>query len=65
MRKPHLITVALLGVAALASGLCSAVAQELSSTGVPVHVVVTLEPSHGPNVPVINREDVVPGALGH
>ncbi len=33
-------------------------AQEASSTGVPVHVVVTVEPRHGSNVPVINREDV-------
>jgi hypothetical protein len=59
MRKPHLIGGALLAVAALASGLWSAVAQEPSSTGVPVHVVVTVEPRHGSNVPVINREDVM------
>src|ERR1700693_2496743 len=59
MRKPHVIIVgALLAVAALPSGLCSAVAQETSSNGVPVHVVVTVEPRHGSNVPVINREDV-------
>src|SRR5712692_3908472 len=59
MRKAHLIAGALLAMAALASGLWSAVAQEASSTGVPVHVVVTLEPRHGSNVPVINREDVM------
>jgi len=59
MRKPHLIAGPLLAAAALASGLWSAVAQERSSTGVPVHVVVTVEPRHGSNVPVINREDVM------
>jgi uncharacterized protein YcbK (DUF882 family) len=41
MRKPHLTVGALLGVATLASGAWSALAQEASSTGVPVHVVVT------------------------
>src|SRR5713101_1702792 len=61
MRKPRLILIAgaLLAVAALPSGLRSAVAQEASSNGVPVHVVVTVEPRHGSNVPVINREDVM------
>ena len=59
MRKPHPIAGALLAVAALASGLWSVVAQEASSTGVAVHVVVTVEPRHGSNVPVINREDVM------
>ena len=44
MRKPDLIAGAFLAVAALASGLWSAVAQEASSTGVAVHVVVTVEP---------------------
>jgi hypothetical protein len=58
MRKPHLIARALLVVAVLASGL-SAVAQEAPSTGIPVHVVVTVEPRHGSNVPVIHREDVM------
>jgi hypothetical protein len=58
MRKLHLIMGALLAVAALASGLWSAVAQEASSAGVSVQVVVTVEPRHGSNVPVINREDV-------
>src|SRR4029077_19852041 len=37
------------------------VAQEAPSTGAPVHMVVTVEPRHGSNVPVINREDV----MGH
>ena len=59
MRKPDLIAGAFLAVAALASGLWSAIAQEASSNGVAVHVVVTVEPRHGSNVPVINREDVM------
>ena len=59
MRKPRLVGVALLAAAALAGGLRSARAQEASSTGVPVHVVVTVEPRHGSNIPVINREDVM------
>ena len=59
MRKPHIIAGAFLAVAAPASGLWSAVAQEASSNGVAVHVVVTVEPRHGSNVPVINREDVM------
>jgi hypothetical protein len=59
MRKPHIIAGVLLGVTALAVGLSSVLAQEASSTGPPVHMVVTVEPRHGSNVPVINREDVM------
>ena len=59
MRKPRLIAGAILAVAALASGMWSALAQAPFSAGVPVHVVVTVEPRHGSNVPVINREDVM------
>ena len=59
MRKPHIIASVLLAVTALAVGLSSVAAQEASSTGVPVHMVVTVEPRHGSNVPVINREDVM------
>src|SRR5260370_19370270 len=59
MRTPHLIAGAFLAVAALASGLWSAAAQEASSSGASVHVVVTVEPRDGYNVPVINREDVM------
>jgi hypothetical protein len=59
MRKLHLILATLLAVTALTFGLSSVVAQEPPSTGVPVHMVVTVEPRHGSNVPVINREDVM------
>src|SRR5256885_10232831 len=59
MKKSHLIIIAgaLLAVTALATS--RVVAQQASSTGVPVHMVVTVEPRHGSNVPVINREDVM------
>src|SRR3989442_7134950 len=59
MKKSHLIIIAgaLLAVTALATS--RVVAQQTSSTGVPVHMVVTVEPRHGSNVPVINREDVM------
>jgi len=48
MRKPHLIVGALLAVTVLATGLWSVVAQQVSSTRVPVHMVVTVEPCHVP-----------------
>ena len=59
MRQPHIIIIAgaLLAVTALASS--QVVAQQASSTGVPAHMAVTVEPRHGSNVPVINREDVM------
>jgi hypothetical protein len=59
MRKLHIITRVLLVVTALAVDLSSVLSQEVSSTGAPVHMVVTVEPRHGSNVPVINREDVM------
>jgi hypothetical protein len=59
MRKSHIIAGVFLAVTALAVGLSSVAAQEASSTGAPVHMVVTVEPRHGSNVPVINREDVM------
>jgi hypothetical protein len=59
MRRPHLIARALLAVTALAIGPRSVVAQEASSFGVPINMVVTVEPRHGSNVPVIYREDVM------
>src|SRR5947208_14816735 len=58
MKKSHIsIAGALLAVTALATS--RVVAQQASSSGVPVHMVVTVEPRHGSNVPVINREDVM------
>src|SRR5437867_12932292 len=58
MKKSHIsIAGALLAVTALATS--RVVAQQASSSGVPAHMVVTVEPRHGSNVPVINREDVM------
>jgi hypothetical protein len=57
MRKSHLIAGAVLAVSALATS--QVVARQASSAGVPVHMVVTVEPRHGSNVPVINPEDVM------
>jgi hypothetical protein len=57
VRKPHLIAGTLLAVISLATS--QVVAQQASSSGVPVHMVVTVEPRHGSNVPVVNREDVM------
>src|SRR3989442_15606119 len=58
MKKSHIIIAgALLAVTALATS--RVVAQQASSSGIPVHVVVTVEPRHGSNVPVINREAVM------
>jgi|SRR5579872_464321 len=37
----------------------SSVAQAPASSGVPAHMVVTVEPRHGSGIPVINREDVM------
>jgi hypothetical protein len=38
----------------------SAVAQEPGGAGgIPAHIVVTVEPKHGSNAPVVNREDVM------
>jgi hypothetical protein len=51
---------ALLAMAALAASLRPLAAQNAaSSTGVPVHMVVTVEAHHGTEVPAINREDVM------
>lgn len=59
MKKPRLILGVLVGATALAAGLWPVVAQQAPSTGVPVHIVVTVEPRHGSNIPVIHREDVM------
>jgi hypothetical protein len=57
VRKPHLIAGTLLAVTSLAAS--QVVAQRESSSGVPVRMVVTVEPRHGSNVPIVNREDVM------
>src|SRR5437899_11827432 len=59
MKKSHLITIDRVLVAVTALETRRFVAQQTSSTGIPVHMVVTVEPRHGSNVPVINLEDVM------
>src|SRR5579864_3136726 len=59
MSKHRFLTVGLSGVAVCFWAALNVWAQEAPATGgVPVHIVVTVEPRHGSEVPVINREDV-------
>jgi hypothetical protein len=57
MRKLHILTIAVVAVVCVfVPG--SALAQQTAAGGVPVQILVTVEPHHGSSVPVINREDV-------
>jgi len=61
MNKYRFMANAILG---LVVGVCGAynlaAAQQASgANGIPAHLVVTVEPHHGSDVPVINREDVM------
>jgi len=47
-----------IGLAVLICGIGTP-AQGQAENGVPVHIVVTVEPRHGSSLPVINREDVL------
>jgi hypothetical protein len=58
MSKYRFLANGLLSLAVCLGGGCSLAAQEVSS-GVPEHLVVTVEAHHGSEVPVINREDVM------
>jgi hypothetical protein len=60
MRKSNLPSLTLfLFLFALPSLDCAAAQQVPSTGGIPVHILVTLEPKHGSNVPVITRDDVM------
>jgi hypothetical protein len=50
---------ALLSVAVCIGGAETLSAQTSSDDGIPVHMLVTVEPHHGPDVPAVNREDVI------
>ena len=52
--KNHLLTFAVFALA-----IANSAARAQQSSGVPVHVVVTVETSKGEEAPVINREDVM------
>jgi hypothetical protein len=60
MRKTNLLSLTLfVFLFALASLECAAAQQAPSAGGIPVHILVTVEPKHGSNVPVITRDDVM------
>ena len=60
MNKYRFIANAALGLAVWACGVRTLAAQEApSANGIPVRMVVTVEPHHGATVPVVNREDVM------
>jgi len=60
MRKTNLPSLTLfVFLFALASLECAAAQQAPSAGGIPVHILVTVEPKHGSNVPVITRDDVM------
>jgi hypothetical protein len=63
MNRYGFLASAVLGLAVFLGGRC-ALAQQAgagatSGNGVPAHMVVTVEPRHGSDVPVVNREDVM------
>jgi hypothetical protein len=57
--KIRLVAMAVIGWMVLVYGFGTVSAQEPAAGGVPAHLLVTVEPRHGSNVPVINREDVM------
>jgi hypothetical protein len=60
MRKTNLPSLTLfVFLFALACLECAAAQQAPSAGGIPVHILVTVEPKHGSNVPVITRDDVM------
>ena len=64
MNKYGFMASAVLGLAVCLGGGGELWAQQApangtSANGVPVHMVVTVEPHHGSGVPVVNREDVM------
>ncbi len=64
MNKNGFMASAALGLAVCLGGGGDLWAQQAatngtSANGVPVHMVVTVEPRHGSDVPVVNREDVM------
>jgi len=60
MDKCHFLASTAFGLAVCLIGTGTVWAQQApASSGVPVHLVVTVEPHHGSEIPVINREDVL------
>jgi len=59
MNKYRFIANAVLSFVVWMCGSRSLGAQQASEGGVPAHMIVTVEPHHGSDVPVVNREDVM------
>ena len=59
MAKIRVLAMTVIGWMVLVCGFGALSAQEPAAGGVPAHLLVTVEPRHGSNVPVINREDVM------
>src|SRR5713226_4658293 len=59
MTKRYFVLEVMLGFAVLVISDIPLVAQQVPSSGTPVHMVVTVEAHHGTNIPAINREDVM------
>ncbi len=60
MNKYRLMANAALGLAVWACGMRTLSAQQAATAdGIPVHMVVTVEPHRGSTIPVVNREDVM------
>jgi len=60
MRKTNLPSLTLFVFLFALAGLeCAAAQQAPSAGGIPVHILVTVEPKHGSTVPVITRDDVM------
>jgi len=60
MNKFRFMACAVLGLAVWLGGVQRLFAQQApAANGIPAHLVVTVEPHHGSDVPVINREDVM------
>jgi hypothetical protein len=58
MSKYGFIASAVFGLAVCVCGNLSA-QQAPADDGIPIHMVVTVEPRHGTDVPAVNREDVI------
>jgi len=59
MNKHRFIATTVLSLAVWVCGARSLSAQAAAADGIPVHMVVTVEPHHGSDVPAVNREDVM------
>ena len=59
MKKEWFLFIAIVGLAVAAVSARGVAQQVAPASGVPVHMVVTVEARHGSDVPVISREDVM------